>query len=386
VTAIAVLRSLGAVLAAATLACSGATTSGATDAGQGVAVDVQPPAAAISPSGSVAFTAAVTGTAVLSVTWTVEPEGCGTVTQGGIFTAPDAPAICRVRARSAANASVSDAATVTVTTSPPSGATVVNHANADAGVIPLSYLDTVRGWDILFQHKSVGNDLTNGLLALGGSLNGVPAGRYGLWVAGWPYWWSDEQGGHDGTPPAPSWFATHDGVANREDGSNGNASSKTTAFNANLRTAGYGAVVDVALMKFCFTETYDLTGQQTWDLYRTVMEALIADFPGVKFVWTTMPLAFVGTQSDPNGYGLTAYTFNNLLREYVATNGGYLLDIADIEAHAANGALSVNAQGRPTVALDWALTAGDAHMNAAGATRLANAWWTMMARVAGWNP
>ncbi len=53
-----------------------------------------------------------------SVRWTVEPAGCGSVDSTGLFTAPPSAATCVVRATSAANASVSGTASVTVATAP----------------------------------------------------------------------------------------------------------------------------------------------------------------------------------------------------------------------------------------------------------------------------
>jgi hypothetical protein len=105
------------LVVAALLAACGQTTS--TPAAQGVAVRVEPPAVTVVPGGSTRFTATVTGTALPSVTWSVqEGPSCGTVTPDGAYLAPAAPATCHVLATSAADPAVAAIATVTVSPAP----------------------------------------------------------------------------------------------------------------------------------------------------------------------------------------------------------------------------------------------------------------------------
>jgi uncharacterized cupin superfamily protein len=87
---------------------------------QQVVVAVNPGAVNVLFGGSALFAAAVTGTANLSVTWTVqEGSNCGTVSSTGTYTAPNAGATCHVVATSAADTTKSGSATVTVTAPPP---------------------------------------------------------------------------------------------------------------------------------------------------------------------------------------------------------------------------------------------------------------------------
>ena len=92
----------------------GCKTRSAVPAVAGVRVDVAPPYASVFPGGRVDFSATVSGAASTSVTWSVEPAGCGAVTGAGAYTAPATSASCLVRARSTADASISGTATVTV--------------------------------------------------------------------------------------------------------------------------------------------------------------------------------------------------------------------------------------------------------------------------------
>ena len=84
-----------------------------------VVVAVNPATVTVPAGGTHTFAAAVTGTTVLSVSWTVqEGASCGSVSASGAYTAPNAGATCHVVATSAADATKSGSATVTVTPPP----------------------------------------------------------------------------------------------------------------------------------------------------------------------------------------------------------------------------------------------------------------------------
>jgi hypothetical protein len=117
---------LVAMLAALAAACGGSsspTEEGSEAAANSVAVTLQPPAASLSPGASLSFSAAVTGTAMSGVTWSVQ-EGAagGSITAAGLYTAPSTSGTYHVVARSVADPSISAAATVSVNAAPrPSG-------------------------------------------------------------------------------------------------------------------------------------------------------------------------------------------------------------------------------------------------------------------------
>ena len=89
-------------------------------AGTDVVVQLQPPSAATGVNGSVPFSASVTGTAQLGVTWSVQegPAG-GTVTSSGVYTAPSTTGTFHVVVTSLADPTKTRSATVTVTAAPP---------------------------------------------------------------------------------------------------------------------------------------------------------------------------------------------------------------------------------------------------------------------------
>jgi hypothetical protein len=86
---------------------------------EAVAVAVNPGAANLPLLGSATFAAVVTGTANVSVTWTVqEGSSCGSISSTGVYTAPNAASTCHLVATSAADPTKSASATVTVTAVP----------------------------------------------------------------------------------------------------------------------------------------------------------------------------------------------------------------------------------------------------------------------------
>jgi hypothetical protein len=105
-------RALAALLAAALAACAGRVAE--TGAAPAIAVAVRPPFTAVPVNDSVTFAATVTGSATTSVTWSVVPPGCGSVTPAGVYTAPASAGSCQVRATSDADPRRSGTAAVAV--------------------------------------------------------------------------------------------------------------------------------------------------------------------------------------------------------------------------------------------------------------------------------
>ncbi|HEX2950038.1 MAG TPA: hypothetical protein VHV83_10830 [Armatimonadota bacterium] len=80
-----------------------------------VAVTIDPTEATVPVSTSTLFTATVTGTSNRNVTWSVSEDNGGTITQGGLYTAPVGVGTYHVIARSQADQTKFATATVTVT-------------------------------------------------------------------------------------------------------------------------------------------------------------------------------------------------------------------------------------------------------------------------------
>lgn len=98
---------------------SASDTATVTVSGGTVTVSVSPKTVTLAALASQQFSATVTGTPNTSVTWTVDEAGGGSVTSGGLYTAPASAGTYHVRATSVASPAVSDAATVTVAAAGP---------------------------------------------------------------------------------------------------------------------------------------------------------------------------------------------------------------------------------------------------------------------------
>lgn len=115
-------------------------------AAQNVAVVVSPAEAVVGIGQTVEFAAEVTGAVDTSVTWSVSGSSCGSVTPGGLYTAPGAAATCVVTASAVAAPSVRGSATVTVTAAPPPVAITISPATAAiAACRTVAFTATVTG-------------------------------------------------------------------------------------------------------------------------------------------------------------------------------------------------------------------------------------------------
>ena len=104
----------------------------------GVSVSVSPQTATLQPGGTRQFTATVSGTTNTAVTWSVvEGASGGTVTQGGLYTAPQSPGTYHVKATSQADQTKSGTASVTVQGGT-CGLTCSASANPNSGNAPLA--------------------------------------------------------------------------------------------------------------------------------------------------------------------------------------------------------------------------------------------------------
>ena len=90
------------------LACGGSGN-------KGLVVTISPSTISLSSGGSETFTATVTGSSNTALTWTVTEANGGTVTPGGVYTAPEATGTFHVVATSVADTTKSATATLTVT-------------------------------------------------------------------------------------------------------------------------------------------------------------------------------------------------------------------------------------------------------------------------------
>lgn len=109
---------------------------GGSDSKKNVSVSLSPTSVSLLTGASQTFTASVTGDSNRSVVWSVQESGGGSITSGGVYTAPMTAGSYTVVATSSADSSKRATATVTVTAPPVENAMVrVFHGSHDAPAV-----------------------------------------------------------------------------------------------------------------------------------------------------------------------------------------------------------------------------------------------------------
>jgi hypothetical protein len=151
------------------------------------------------------------------------------------------------------------------------------------------------------------------------------------------------------------------------------SSSKTACFESYL--AVHADEWDVVSMQpdYLSAGSYMLPVEE----YLAAYERITASQPGLIVVLHTSSLArVVASPANPTA-------FNQAVRDYVAVNGGILLDIADIESHDPDG--TVNMLGADPIISPYytsELVGGHLGYPSTGKIRLAMAWWITLGRIA----
>lgn len=259
----------------------------------------------------------------------------------------------------------------------PGAAIIVDHTSIELfDQIPDEYIAAASQLRYLVRHASVGHNVDNALNCLmddsGSPPNfcsrGLPAGQIV----------------HDGKYDRSNWTFELHATPNANPGWN----NKVLFFIERADELQVGQNYDLMNVMLAYLD--GAPGSTLDDLFfdreenREVgiveLEALLERHPDTEMIWSTLALARIigGEDSD---------SFNRQLRDYVRANGGYLLDIADIESHTPDGApcLEGGDAGFPVLCQEYTEESRGGHLNALGSQRIARALWVLMARIAGWQ-
>ncbi len=263
-------------------------------------------------------------------------------------------------------------------TSDSEGYILIDHSCTDLSKIPDEWLAEAKKFAVHYAHTSHGSQIISGLSALEGvdskyafdSFSAVSSAPTGLDCN------SGELCIFDGNPPETyiepeDYWASPDGRTRT----------------GNVLDSG---LFDFSLWSWCGQASYYAEGEI--ENYLNYMAQLENDNPGMRFILMT---------GHTDGGGSTLAYNNNLIRQFAADNGMVLFDFADIETYTplGEGPYSNNSEGtcqwcpdfctnNPSYCTD--LPGSCAHSESPSEAALfctlkANAFWWMMARLAGWE-
>lgn len=237
------------------------------------------------------------------------------------------------------------------------GNVIVNHYNWDHyDSVSESVRTTVSTQKVFFAHASVGGNIVSGMEDLYSS----DSSFYML-----------QNTSADASPSE----TTEEGVFYDYDRGNPGWSSKVSDFETYISNGWHATTVNVAINKFCYIDY-----EADWDTYRDSMESLESNYSDTIFIYMTIPV----TTDEDSEAGWLRQQFNDNLRNWIASQDGkYLLDIADIEAHAVSGTESTSSwDGNTYQTLQSGYTSDGGHLNETGRQRMAKAMYALLALIA----
>jgi hypothetical protein len=253
---------------------------------------------------------------------------------------------------------------------------IVDHRNTDVSQIPPYWRDEARKFVVHYAHTSHGSQVLTGLEWLEGRdlAYNVDIIANGLVV----------------NPSEPNALGIYDG--NNYDGDTYIVPEMYWAtlegFNHTRQVADTGWF-DFSLWTWCGQMSDASTQVQD---YLDVMNQLELIYPGMRFIYYT-------GHTDGSAPGSTLWQHNNMVRQYAQDHDKVLFDFADIESYDPNGVFHPTASDACEWCDDWCsdhpsnfecqdLPETDsecAHTNGLQCTLKGQAFWWMLARLAGWG-
>jgi hypothetical protein len=257
---------------------------------------------------------------------------------------------------------------------PAADALIIDHTNTNLSKIPDYWLAQAKTLTLHFAHTSHGSQINSGIEKLE-QLDP----KYDVAI---------QTGGPVALPSASSALRIYDG--NNYTDSNWDyitpelywADADGISHTQSVATTGW---FDYSMWAWC--------GQQSDNSAATVQEYLDtlntfeSQYPAMRFILMT-------GHTDGSGSDGTLYRNNNLVRSYAASHGKVLFDFADIESYDPAGNYYPNTDDSCPWCDDWCaahpadcqnLPDSCAHSHPLNCKLKANAFWWMMARLAGWN-
>lgn len=248
---------------------------------------------------------------------------------------------------------------------------IINHENWNPSNVDQTLFDAVRTKKILFGHASIGGQIVEGLRTL--------------------------------SSQNPSKFA----MIFKEDpsalesptlafpyiGPNGNPFDKITRFENKIESTDangdiWGNVLDFAYFKFCYVDIGTNSDiKKIFNGYINSIKNLKTKYQTCQFIYFTVPLEGKLNYEYDMIQNKNRHQLNEMIRNYVKQNGGYLYDLADLEAYDDSGIYQTFEYEGKTYPKAWfepnnfindGWTSDDgAHLNSKGKEHLALAMWKL---------
>jgi len=247
---------------------------------------------------------------------------------------------------------------------------IVNHRHTDLSQIPLYWINKAKQLAVHYAHTSHGGQILSGLETLE-SANAA----YNIDIIfdlndSWDntalrFYDGNNYGGDNYITPEMYW-ETEDGVDH-------------------TRSTLDSGKFDFSLWTWCGQMSYYSSAQI--NKYKNTLNQLESEYPAIGLIYYTGHL-------DGSAPGSVLWRNNNAVRSYVYANNKILFDFADIESYDPSGTFHPNGSDACEWCEDWCsnhpadcqnLPASCDHSHPLQCKLKANAFWWLMARMAGWD-
>jgi hypothetical protein len=264
---------------------------------------------------------------------------------------------------------------------------VINHRNWDPSGSDVKILDRIRTLKIIHLERSIGANIASGLRRLRDddptryylNMTHAPIDPNSMDLPGYGYNFISKVQGYEKPRPVDAFKDTY-------------------YFSQKIRSADeygedWGNILNIVEFNVGWTGIKRHTNVDSFFVYYTTkIESLAIEYPNCKFIFYT---CCIKTRKDCDTENskmdqIARHEFNKKLRAYVDRNGGYLFDIADLQAHDEKGILQTFEYNGADSPVLWHVPENEkcdgwgdstSHLNAKGQERMALAKWRLWAAI-----